>query len=206
VFEHKSPFVPGLGHHSRKGFCGWFLREKFFVRNFLVEMVFFWTMSGMITVEDENFMRRAIEKTRQGILTGQTPFGACIVASDGRVVACEHNSVWGTTDITAHGEVNAIRAACLLIRGIDLSGCTIYSTTEPCPMCFSAIHWSKVRRIVFGASIADARAAGFNELDISTEAMRQAGKSPLIVEGGCLRDECAGLFREWKISGRSQVY
>ena len=159
----------------------------------------------MITLDDERFMRLAIGKTREGIRQGQTPFGACIV-KDGRVVACAHNVVWAATDITAHGEVNTIREACRSLKGIDLSGCTIYSTTEPCPMCFSAIHWSKIGRIVYGASIADARAAGFNELAISNDTMKKEGGSPVEIFGGCLRAECAELFREWKDSGKARIY
>ncbi len=151
-------------------------------------------------------MRLAIDKTREGIRLGQTPFGACIVSSDGKVIACDHNVVWATTDITAHGEVNTIRGACRVSGTVDLSGCTIYSTTEPCPMCFAAIHWAKIGRIVFGASIADAREAGFNELAISNVLMKEAGNSPVAVEGGCLRAECAALFGEWQRSGRARVY
>ncbi len=148
----------------------------------------------------------AIEKTREGIRAGQTPFGACIVSSDGKVVACDHNVVWATTDITAHGEVNTIRAACRALGTVDLSGCTIYSTTEPCPMCFSAIHWAKISRIVFGASIADAAAAGFNELTIANTLMKEAGNSQVCIDAGCLHDACAALFMEWKDLGQARLY
>jgi tRNA(Arg) A34 adenosine deaminase TadA len=109
-------------------------------------------------------------------------------------------------DITAHGEVNTIRAACRSAGTIDLSGSTIYSTTEPCPMCFSAIHWAKIKRIVYGASIADAEAAGFNELTISNDLMKKAGGSAVVVEGGCLREACVGLFAEWKAAGKARTY
>jgi guanine deaminase len=160
----------------------------------------------MFNAKDENFMRLAIEKTREGIREGQTPFGACIVASGGHVIACDHNVVWATTDITAHGEVNTIRKACRAEGTIDLSGATIYSTTEPCPMCFSAIHWAKIGRIVYGASIADAQAAGFNELTIANTDMKKAGGSPVVVEGGCLREACVALFAEWKDSGKARTY
>ncbi len=160
----------------------------------------------MRTTEDEKFMRLAIDKAREGVRCGQTPFGACIVSPDGIVLACDHNTVWHATDITAHGEVGAIRSACRALGSIDLSGCTIYSTTEPCPMCFSAIHWAKIRRIVYGASIADAQAAGFNELSIATTVMKETGGSPVEVEGGCLREECAALFAEWKDSGNARPY
>ena len=145
---------------------------------------------------DERFMRLAIARCAEGIAAGQTPFGACVVRGDG-VVAVAHNRVWQTTDITAHAEVVAIRAACLELGTIDLSGCVIYSTTEPCPMCFSACHWARLDAIVYGASIADARAAGFNELSISNDQMRRLGGSRIEVVGGFLRDEAADLFRQW---------
>ncbi len=160
----------------------------------------------MFTKEDEKYMRLAIEATRTGIRSGQTPFGACIVTGDGKIAACGHNVVWATTDITAHGEVNTIRLACRALERIDLSGCTIYSTTEPCPMCFSAIHWAKIARIVYGASIADAQKAGFNELTISNHLMKKEGGSPVIVEGGCLQDDCVALFAEWKTAGHARLY
>lgn len=151
-------------------------------------------------------MRLAIEKTREAIARGQTPFGACLVASDGKVLACDHNVVWATTDITAHGEVHTIRLACKAAGSIDLSGSTIYSTTEPCPMCFSAIHWAKIGRIVYGASIADAQAAGFNELTIANTWMKAQGHSPVQIDGGCLREACVELFKEWKSAGRARTY
>lgn len=150
-------------------------------------------------------MRLAIAKTREGIAQGQTPFGACIVR-EGKVIACGHNQVWATTDITAHGEVQTIRQACQAVGGVSLSGATIYSTTEPCPMCFSAIHWAGITRIVCGAEIADAEAAGFRELVIPNETMKREGKSPIVIERGCLREECRKLFEEWKAAGRSRSY
>lgn len=148
-------------------------------------------------MKDEDFMRKAIEKAIQGIKKGQTPFGACIV-KNGKIVACEHNVVWKTTDSTAHAEVNAIRKACSKLKTIDLTGCTIYSTTEPCPMCYSAIHWARIKKIVYGASIADAKKAGFNELQISDKTMKKIGKDKMKIESGLLKKECVELFALWK--------
>ncbi|MHC4755582.1 MAG: nucleoside deaminase, partial [Planctomycetota bacterium] len=121
---------------------------------------------------DEKFMTMAIEKAKEGFGNDNSPFGACIV-KDGEVVSCEHNIVWQSTDITAHAEINAIRKACEKLNTIDLSGCVIYSTCEPCPMCFTACHWAKISTIVYGASIPDAKNAGFSELAISNEKMKQ---------------------------------
>ncbi len=145
---------------------------------------------------DEKFMRLAMEKAREGIRNGQTPFGACIVKNQ-EVIACVHNVVWHTTDITAHAEVHAIREACKKLGTIDLSGATIYSTCEPCPMCFSACHWARISRIVFGARIEDAQHAGFNELSISNQIMKKFGNSPVEIVADFLRQENQALFEEW---------
>lgn len=156
-------------------------------------------------MEDEiRFMQLAIEKAREGIKKGGGPFGACIVKGSGnnaKVISCEHNSVIPGCDSTAHAEVNAIRSAEKKLNSIDLSGCTIYSTTEPCPMCFSAIHWARIGKIVFGTSTADAKKAGFNELMITDEKLKSLGKSKIIIKGGAKKAECAALFKEWKAAG-----
>lgn len=145
---------------------------------------------------DREGMQLAIDKAAEGVRNGQTPFGACIVR-DGAVLACSHNVVWATADITAHAEITALREACRAAGSIDLSGAVIYSTCEPCPMCFSACHWARIRRVVFGAGIADARAAGFNELALSNDQIRSISGSPVAVEGGFMRAECVRLFDQW---------
>jgi guanine deaminase len=154
---------------------------------------------------EADFMRVAIEKTREGIAIGQSPFGSVIVRGD-QVVAATHNTVWKTTDPTAHAEVNCIRAAAGQLKTIFLHGCTLYSTTEPCPMCLSAIHWAKIDRVVFGATIGDAADAGFHELFVPAKDLAALGRSPLKVESGLLQAECAALFDEWKRSGKARAY
>ena len=154
---------------------------------------------------DADWMQQAIEKTEEGIAAGQTPFGACIVKDDA-LIACAHNTVWDTTDITAHAEVNAIRQACRELGTIDLSGCVIYTTCEPCPMCFSACHWARIRRVVYGASIADAQAAGFNELTIPSEDMKRLGGSATEITGGVLREEAYALFERWLARADRRAY
>jgi len=147
-------------------------------------------------MNDEQYMRLAIAVAREGIATGQTPFGACLVRAD-RVVVCAHNAVWANLDITAHAEVQAIRAACAELKTVDLSGSVLYSTCEPCLMCFSAANWARVARIVYGAEIADAKRAGFHELTIADQTVKQLGKSPIELTGGLLRQDCLALFEEW---------
>ncbi|HEY2159452.1 MAG TPA: nucleoside deaminase [Isosphaeraceae bacterium] len=154
---------------------------------------------------EADFMRRAIETTREGIAAGQSPFGS-VIAKDGAVVAATHNTLWRDTDPTAHAEVNCLRRAARALNTVDLSGCTLYSTCEPCPMCLAAIHWAKLDRVVFGATIDDADAAGFSELHVAAVDLARMGGSPLVVEGGLLREECAALFDEWKRAGLCQAY
>jgi tRNA(Arg) A34 adenosine deaminase TadA len=152
---------------------------------------------------DQDFMKAAVEKAREGIAAGQSPFGA-VVVSGGKVVAAAHNTVWRDTDPTAHAEVNAIRQAARALKRIELSGCEMFTTCEPCPMCLSAIHWSKLDRVVFAATIEDAAGAGFSELRVGAKELARMGGSPLRVEVAASRDEGRALFQEWlKAGGRS---
>ncbi|MBI4501931.1 MAG: nucleoside deaminase [Gemmatimonadetes bacterium] len=150
-------------------------------------------------------MRLAIQECRKGIRAGQSPFGAVIVRGS-RVVSRAHNGVWKETDITAHAEVRAIRRACRKLKTIDLSGCVIYSTCEPCPMCFAACHWAKLDAIVFGATIAAAARLGFSELSLSNREMKREGGSPIEVVPGVLKKETRQLFEVWEKIGKGRLY
>jgi guanine deaminase len=153
----------------------------------------------------DDYMRVAVRVAEEGIAAGQTPFGAVIVR-DGQLVSEAHNTVWLTVDPTAHAEVGAIRKAANALGTIDLSGCDMYTTCEPCPMCLAATHWSKIGTVYYGASIADAQAAGFCELCVAAKLLAQLGGSPLCVESGVLQPECAALFGKWKAAGLSKPY
>lgn len=136
---------------------------------------------------------------RAGVAAGQSPFGAVVVRG-GAVVGAGHNEVWMRTDITAHAEMVAIQRACAAVGGIDLSGCVMYTTCEPCPMCASAIHWARISRCVCGASIADAAGAGFNELHLPAREVYRLGRSGVELVEGVMQEECAALFAEWKLA------
>lgn len=153
----------------------------------------------------EEYMWRAVEVAERGIAAGQTPFGAVIVRGDS-VVAEAHNTVWLTGDPTAHAEVGAIRKASSALRTINLSNCSMYTTCEPCPMCLAATHWSKIDVVYYGATIADATAAGFCELCVAAKLLAELGGSPLRVETGPLHPECVALFAKWKAAGLSKPY
>ncbi len=127
-------------------------------------------------MDAEQLMRLAIDKVREGLAAGQSPFG-CAVALGDRVLAVEHNLVRLTTDITAHAEINALRSACRAARDIHLEGAIVAATCEPCPMCMSALHWARVDAVYFGATIADATSAGFNELSIPAADIIRLGGS-----------------------------
>lgn len=150
------------------------------------------------------WMAEAIAQARKGISSGQSPFGAVIV-KDGRVVARGHNEVWLRTDPTAHAEVVALQRAAAALQAIDLTGCDMYTTCEPCPMCASAAHWARVSRVFFGATIDDAETAGFHELILPAAEVYRIGKSPVVLVSGVLQRECAALFGEF-LKARGRVY
>ncbi|MBD3379700.1 MAG: nucleoside deaminase [Candidatus Omnitrophica bacterium] len=154
----------------------------------------------------EIFMRAALEEARRGMTAGEGgPFGAVIIR-DGEILARAHNTVLKDNDPTHHAEMAAISRACAKVGSYDLSGCEIYSTTEPCPMCFSAIHWARIDRLFFGTGISDVKALGFNELTLSVRKIKEIGRSPVIVEGGVLEDECVSLLEEWETLPIKKVY
>ncbi len=121
-----------------------------------------------ITPNDELFMEMAAKIAEENIDRGGGPFGAVIVR-DGEVIATGANSVTLTNDPTAHAEVNAIREACRKEGVFSLSGCVVYSSCEPCPMCLSALYWAGVSRIYYGNTQDDADAINFSDKFIYQE-------------------------------------
>lgn len=152
------------------------------------------------------YMQQAIDDAMAHLSDGEGgPFGACIVRG-GEVVAVAHNTVLKCVDPTCHAEVNAIRLAAQRLNNFDLSGCVIYSTTEPCPMCFSAIHWAKLDGIIFGTKIEDARGLGFDELSLKNADMVRLGGSHLLVLGDFMREECLALYDAWRRTPGHRLY
>jgi guanine deaminase len=149
---------------------------------------------------NEEFMAMAIDETLQGVRGGQLPFGACIARGE-RVVSCAHNTVWRDTDPTSHAEMNAIREACRKEGSLDLSGCVLYSTCEPCLMCLGACYRAKLSTLIYAASGEDARRYGIAQPAIPKECVEQLTRSGLQIVGGLLREESQALFEAWRSSG-----
>lgn len=116
----------------------------------------------------EEFMRKAIDLSVKSVKSGGGPFGAVIV-KDGKIIAEASNSVTKNNDPTAHAEVNAIRIASNKLNNFDLSGCEIYSSCEPCPMCLGAIYWAKIDKLYFANTKTDAKNIGFDDSFIYDE-------------------------------------
>lgn len=153
----------------------------------------------------KKFMQLAIREARKNLATMHGgPFGACVVKGN-RVLAIARNTVL-KNNAACHAEVNAIRIASSKLKTYDLSGYIIYSTNEPCPMCFSAIHWAKIDTIVYGTKIADAKRLGFNELLISSKKMKRMGKSNVKIISGFMLRECRRLLVDWDLLGNKKMY
>ncbi|MBR9689479.1 MAG: nucleoside deaminase [Candidatus Altiarchaeota archaeon] len=146
-------------------------------------------------------MKQAIQTAYDGINAKDGgPFGAVIVC-DGEVMAVAHNRVIIDRDPTAHAEINAIREASKKL-GINLSSCEIYSTTEPCPMCFSAINWAGIKKVIFGTKIEDVAELGFREIKIKDETMKFLAKLDIEIVKDFMRDECIEILKHYeKIGG-----
>lgn len=135
------------------------------------------------------FMALAIKEAQEGIHNGDGgPFGSVIV-KDGKVVGKGHNMVAACNDPTAHGEMEAIRDACQRLNTFNLTGCEIYTTSEPCPMCKCAIMWANIKKVYYGCTVNDAENIGFRDVVFATQ-------SPESVEVD--RIECLNLFEEYK--------
>jgi tRNA(Arg) A34 adenosine deaminase TadA len=137
-------------------------------------------------------MRTALEMAGRGLAAGGPPVGACIVC-DGEVVAAAHNSVIGELDATAHAEITVIRQACRELRTLNLTGCDLYVTVQPCAMCLSACHYAGIHSITYGAALDAMQAITGNELDVDQAALF-AGP----IRGGVQEAECGELLQRWQ--------
>lgn len=143
----------------------------------------------------EELMRRAIELSADSVRNGGGPFGA-VIARNGEIIAEGSNGVALYNDPTAHAEVSTIRKACQKLNTFDLSGCEIYTSCEPCPMCFGAIYWAHLDKIYYANDRKDAADIGFDDDFIYQEiaVQPQYRKKPSEI---LLRNESLEVFKQW---------
>jgi tRNA(Arg) A34 adenosine deaminase TadA len=140
-------------------------------------------------MDDKYFMKLAIDEAKNAPF----PFG-CVLVKDNQVIATGKSGETNNFDPTAHSEINAIRSACEKLHSKDLSGVTMYSTCEPCAMCFSASWWANVSRIVFGISLEESSKLFGQEILVSADYLNEKGANKIEIKGGVLKDEILKLY------------
>jgi guanine deaminase len=149
-----------------------------------------------ISAANPEFMRRTIALATANVVSGAGgPFAALIVR-DGKIAGEGVNTVTATNDPTAHGEVNAIRAACKALGTFKLTGCQLYTSCEPCPMCLAATYWARIDAIYYGCRAADAARAGFDDAFLYGE-LRKDAAARTLPSAQLLGDEAWASFAAW---------
>jgi guanine deaminase len=143
------------------------------------------------------FMARAIELSIENVRSGRGGPFACVIVKDGKIVAEGTNCVTSTNDPTAHAEIVAIRQATKKLGHFELTGCEIYTTCEPCPMCLGAIYWARPAKVYFANTAEDAARIGFDDSLISQEfKLPHAKKRVPVIQ--MMREEALVAFRAWE--------
>ncbi len=157
------------------------------------------------TTEAVRFLRHAIALSMENVRLGRGGPFAALVVKDGRAVGVGANRVTLTNDPTAHAEIVAIREACRALGTFQLSGCALYASCEPCPMCLAAIYWARIERVYFAASAEDASRAGFDDSLILRQLRlpRSRRRVPMIQR---LRPEAIRAMRAWQESADKIPY
>lgn len=146
--------------------------------------------------KQKSFMQKAIKLSLESMKHGGGPFGAVIV-KNGEIIAAESNHVTQHNDPTAHAEVCSIRTACTKLETFDLSGCELYTSCEPCPMCLGAIYWSHISKVYYANTRNDAKNAGFDDYLIYDEISKDIDNRIIPFEQ-IMRDEAIMAFEEWE--------
>lgn len=157
------------------------------------------------TIQHEKFMRLAIELSEKNVKENiGGPFGA-VVVRNGEIISQSGNRVTSTNDPTAHAEVSAIRLACTALNTFVLEDCVIYTSCEPCPMCLSAIYWSRIKTIYYANTKSDAGNIGFDDKFIYEELEKPMHLRSLPIKQ-MLRDEAQQAFKLWEKSEMKEDY
>jgi len=141
------------------------------------------------------FMKRAIELSIESVNKNGGPFGS-VIAKDNKIIAEGSNKVTFSNDPTAHGEIVAIREACKKLNNFNLSGCELYSTCEPCPMCLSAIYWARIDKVYYANTREDARKIDFDDSFIYSEIKKNINERKIPMTQ-MMRDEALKAFELW---------
>ena len=157
-----------------------------------------------ITDKDKEYMAEAIKLSEQSVKSGGGPFGTIIV-KDGKIIASGSNQVTTSNDPTAHGEIVAIRKACKALNSFQLKGCSIYTSTEPCPMCLGAIYWARPDRVYFGNTKEDASEINFDDSFIYKE-IEIPKDERTIPFFQLMREEAQKAFKMWTEKEDKIVY
>jgi guanine deaminase len=144
-----------------------------------------------------SFMKKAIEMAIENVRSGRGGPFAAVVVKDGEIIAEGTNRVTSTNDPTAHAEMVAIREACRALGHFQLTGCEIYTTCEPCPMCLGAIYWARPARVFYASTGQDAAAAGFDDSFIHQQ-LELPATQRLIPMTQLMREEAMQVFRTWE--------
>jgi tRNA(Arg) A34 adenosine deaminase TadA len=149
-------------------------------------------------MNDAYFMREAIKEARKAFQEGERNGIGAIVVKDNQIIGIGHNDVKLKGDPTAHAEINVIRVATATLKSHRLESSTLYTTCEPCPMCFTAAWWARIPRIVYGTYLSDIINIGNRQINVGAEFLNQRGTYQISLEGGFLRDECMDLLKQNK--------
>ena len=148
-------------------------------------------------MDHEHYMREAIEVAKAAAAAGELPFGAVLVDAEGKVVVPTHDTTARDQDATRHGELLAVSEASAIL-GMNLEGCTLYCTGEPCGLCFGAAWWARVSRIVYGNSMTELKALrgdSMEEVMGPTERMNAMVTRKIEIVSGVLHEECLALWK-----------
>lgn len=159
----------------------------------------------METISPAVFMGEAIRLAEENVRSGRGgPFG-CVIVKDGKIIARGINLVTTSNDPTSHAEIVAIRRACESLGSFVLTGCEVFASSEPCPMCMAALYWARPARVYYASSHADAAEAGFDDVSIRQQLLRPLRQRDLPMIR-LMEAEGKQPFRLWKLSTRKKKY
>ena len=158
-----------------------------------------------MTKEEQQFLDRAIELSHEGMMQQKGgPFG-CVIVKEGKIIGEGSNEVTESNDPTAHAEVVAIRNACKALNNFQLTGCDVYTSCEPCPMCLGAIYWARPARVIYANTKEDAAAINFDDQFIYDE-IEKGGNERNIPFIHSPDERALNVFKQWKEMEIKKIY